>query len=121
MWKNGYESFEEFLHDAKLSEATASKLINIYTKFHLEWKLTPERLVEAGGWTVVATLLPICKTRAEAEEWMDKAQLLSRVDLEKEIKEFRTGKPMATCLHDNSYLIRVCRTCGDRIRIYEEE
>lgn len=121
LWSDGYTSFEEFLEEAKLSPATASKLINIYQRFFIEWKFPQEKLVEAGGWTVVATLLPVCKTREQAEDWLGRSHLLTRSDMEKEIKELKTGLPMKDCLHTNSYVIRVCRDCGNRERIYEED
>lgn len=115
-----WETFELYLMDAKISPAAASKLINIYNRFFVEWNFPAEKLVEAGGWTVVSTLLPVCKTKEQAEEWMDKALVLSRTDLEKEIKEIKTGIDMSKCDHVDNYVIRVCRTCGDRERIYEE-
>lgn len=116
-----YETFEDFLLDAKLSPATASKLINIYEKFYIEWKFKTDELVEAGGWSVVATLLPICKDRESAEEWLHKSHHLSRPDLEKEIKEMKTGIPMKDCKHEDSYVLRVCRTCGFKEKVLDNE
>jgi hypothetical protein len=121
MFEGRWDSFEEYLDYATISPGTASKLINIYQRFFLEWEIDAEKLVEAGGWSVVATLLPICKSKKDAKDWLSKANILSRSDLEKDIKEFRTGKPMSECLHSDSYILKVCRTCGHKERIYNEE
>ena len=121
LYEGQWETFALYLMDAKISEATASKLINIYQRFFVEWNFPSEKLVEAGGWTVVASLLPVCKTKEQAEEWMDKALVLSRPDLEKEIREVKTGMPMITCKHSDSYMIKICRHCGERERIYEKD
>lgn len=115
-----WETFELYLMDAKISPATASKLINIYHRFFIEWQFPAEKLVEAGGWSVVATLLPVCTNKEQATEWMDKATILSRQDLEKDIKEAKTGIDMSVCAHEDSYVIKVCRQCGNRERVYEE-
>ncbi len=114
-----WETFEIFLEDAKVSPATASKLINIYQRFYLEWGFKAQSLVDAGGWSVIATLLPVCRTKDEAQNWLQIAQIKSRSDLEKDIKEQKTGIDMSTCSHGDSYSIQVCRTCGDRLRIYD--
>lgn len=121
LYEGQWGTFEMYLMDAKISPATASKLINIYQKFFIEWQIKADKLVEAGGWSVVATLLPFCRTKEQAEEWMDKAFVLSRPDLEKEITEFRTGKDMSKCEHEDSYVIRVCRSCHFRERVYEAD
>jgi hypothetical protein len=117
-----WETFELFLMDADISPATASKLINIYQRFHKRLGFTVEQLAAAGGWSKLAPLLPVVTTREEGEDWiLNRLPVLSRQDAEKEIAEFKTGISMADCEHHNSYIIRVCRDCHDRIRIYEEE
>lgn len=121
LFEGQWASFSLYLLDAKISEATASKLINIYHKFVLEWQFPVEKLAEAGGWTSLAALLPICKTKEQAEPWLDKTFVLSRPDLEKEIKESKTGIDMRHCKHEDNYVIRVCRQCGDRERVYEAD
>ncbi len=120
LYSGQWETFELFLEDAKLSPATASKLINIYQKFYLQWDIKAQELVDAGGWSVVATLLPICKTKEEAQGWLETAQLKSRSDLEKDIKEAKTGLMMADCLHPRKYVVEICPDCGDRRKVYEE-
>lgn len=121
LFQGQWSTFEMFLEDAKISPGTASKLINIYQRFFLEWQFKSDELVQAGGWSVVAALLPVCKTREQAEDWLHKSHVLSRGDLEKEIKELKTGIQMSDCQHDDHYLIRVCRRCGDRVKDYEED
>lgn len=116
-----FETFELFLEEAKISPATASKLINIYQKFYIQWEFKAQELVDAGGWSVVATLLPVCRSREEAQGWLETAQIKSRGDLERDLKESRTGIDMSKCQHQDHYVVKVCRTCGDRFKSYENE
>ncbi len=122
MFMPQWETFDLFLMDADISSGTASKLINIYQKFHVRFGFSVPELVGAGGWSKLAPLLPVCSTREEAEVWiLDKLPVLSRQDAEKEMKEAKTGILMAECNHQDSFIIKVCRTCGDKERVYEEE
>jgi len=108
-----YETFPAFLQEMKLTQGTASKLINIYEKFVVEYDIPQKRLAEAGGWSVVAEILPIVNNKKEAKEWVEKAVRLRRKDLRKEVKEKKTGVSMANCKHEDTYLIEICRTCSD--------
>ena len=120
IFEPNFENFDEFLCEMKMGRATASKLINIYLKFVLEFKFKPKELAEAGGWSVIAEVLPIVKTREEADDWLNKMRTLNRADLRREIVEIQKGVSMAKCKHKNSYLLRICNECGDRIREYDE-
>jgi hypothetical protein len=119
LYEGQWDSFPEYLQDMNLPDGTASKLINIYKKFVLEFQIPEQRLIDAGGWTKIATLLPIVTNKEDAEEWIHKASVLSIRDLQKEIKENETGVEMKACPHTDTFLIRVCRDCGDKFEVYE--
>lgn len=123
MYEPNYETFDEFLEEIKLSRATASKLINVYSKFIFEFKIRPQLLAEAGGWSKVAEILPFAENKSQAEAWLQKAKHITQSDLRKEIKEAKTGISMAGCKHVDCEVItfRKCRTCGDTERIYDKE
>lgn len=116
-----YGSFVEYLWEMRMSEPTASRLINIYEKFIVEYQISPAKVAEAGGWSSLAETLPVVHSREDAEHWLERALVLTKEDLRKEIKEKRTGKLMELCDHSDSYTIKVCRLCGERHRIYDEE
>lgn len=121
LYEGQWDDFEAFLDEIKLSTSTANRLIQIYEKFILEFKCAPARLAEAGGWTVVSDILPLAKDKKSADHWLDRAKTLTRTDLRRDLTEARTKKEMAKCKHEDTYLIRVCRDCGLRERVYETE
>lgn len=115
LYEGQWESFQEYVDEFKnLSYQSAMKLIAIYQKFVLDYKFAPERIIKAGGWTVLATLLPVVKNKTDAEKWLHQAEHNTRKDLSKEVHEIRTGVEMKNCKHKDTYKITVCRECGDR-------
>ncbi len=124
LFKPHWESFYEFELEFKWSPGTANKLINIYKKFVLEHKISPDRLVEAGGWSALAEVLPVVKTKKDAEHWLDQAKELTRDDLRKEVSESRNGvSKQDACQHpdDDVYYLRICRNCGLKEEVYPED
>jgi hypothetical protein len=115
-----WDTFEDFMMEMKMSAGTASKLINIYQRFVLEYKISTKAIAKAGGWSIVAECLSIVKSKEEAVEWIEKASLMTQTDIRREIKEAKTGIPMSECKHDWVSL-RFCKCCGLRERTYEDE
>jgi hypothetical protein len=118
LYQGQWDSFPEYLEDMTLPEGTASKLINIYKKFVYEYGIANERLLETGGWTKLALLLPIVTDKDTAEEWLDKATVLSSRDLQKEIKESETGIDMIQCQHTKTRFVEKCEECGEHWQVY---
>lgn len=112
-----WSSFDEYLWEMKLDKSRSSKLINIYEKFVVLYKIPIKDITKAGGWTLLAETLPVVHSREEAEEWVAKAPDMRQIDIRKEVKEIQTGIDMSKCKHENAYVIRVCPDCGDRERI----
>lgn len=115
-----WESFDLYLEDKmKFSEATASKLINIYDRFVLEYQIPEERILEAGGWSSIAEILPMVKNKENAELWLEKLSTLPRNAVRAEMTEKRTGVSQANCPHydDEVYQIKICRKCGEKWRV----
>lgn len=115
LWQGRWDSFEDFLSDPVMGmdKSTASKMITIHEKFILEYKVHPNDLAKAGGWSKVAELLPVIMDKASAEEWLSNASVLSKSDLRKEVKEKKDGKGIE-CKHKNHYeiVLQCCRDCG---------
>ncbi len=121
LWEGRWDSFEDFLHDPQMSldKASASKMITIHEKFVIEYKMSPARIANAGGWSKIAEILPAVKDKESAEEWIDKSASLSKSDLRKEVKEEKTGIEMSKCEHKDTYIIRVCRDCGIKMEEHQ--
>lgn len=116
-----FETFELYCDEMKMSGAVVNKLINIYQKFILQYAMDESRLLEAGGWSQLAEILPYIKDRDDAEDLVDKAKVLSRKDLRDYLKERKTGVDQQKCKHGDTYDIRCCKTCGLKIKIIKDE
>lgn len=108
-----WEAFDDYLIEMRLTKGTASKLINIYERFVLEYKFPVAQLAEVG-WSQLSEVLPVVKSKKDAEHWVHMAAQHPLRELRDEIKEKKTGIDQRTCKHSNSYTIRVCRDCGYR-------
>jgi hypothetical protein len=107
----GYGGFDEFLLEAEIRPATASKYITIYEKLVLEYKFPCGKLAEAKEWTKLYLVASRAKTKAEAEQLLLEARTLTSRDLE--LKTKGEGE----CGHD-FYALRVCRLCGLKEKIH---
>lgn len=123
MYEPNYETFDEFLEEIKLSRATASKLINIWRRFVIQFKIKPRVLADAGGWSVVAELLPVVENKSQAEKWLLSAKETRRGDLRKNLLELKTGVLMMKCKHKEVDVICFwkCKRCGESGRMDDEE
>jgi len=119
LYEGQWDSFLEYLEDMSMTEATATKIINIFKTFVLQYNVPREKLVEAGGWTKLYATLPLVKSKSDANYWITQSALLSIRDLSKEVKERETGIEMRKCKHKNTYTIKICRDCGDRQQVHE--
>jgi len=116
LYQPQWASMIEFIMElSDLRISTVSRLIGIHEKIVLGAGIPRDEIGEAG-WSKVATALPLIHTADEAHYWVDKAKLLTKLDLEKEVKEARTGKLMRDCEHNKAYLLRICPDCSDKWR-----
>lgn len=114
-------SWHEFTMEFKdLSPASISKMISVYDLFVLQYKFKPAELTKAGGWTKLYQMMKHIHSKKDAEKWLEKASVLSRQDLEKEIVISKTGIEMSECAHKDTYLVRVCRDCELKVEEYKE-
>lgn len=120
LYRPSWTSWEEYREELKMSENSVNKLIQMHDTLILKYKIPAEKIVNAGGPSVISDLLPVIKTKEEAEDWLAKASVLTRKDLRDEIQESKTGLPMKDCKHKNTYTIVVCRDCGLKIEDHKE-
>lgn len=111
LYKPSWSSWDEYREELKMSENSVNKLIQIHSKLVVEYKIDDQKIVSAGGPSVLADLLPILNNKEEAEDWLEKASVLTRKDLRDEITESKTGISMRDCKHINTITIVVCRDC----------
>lgn len=111
MWEEDYGSYAEFLMDLKVSEATASKLVAIYSKFVLEYKFSYEELAPCS-WSSLYSLMPLATSRSKALALVEDAQQLKRGDVEEKMR----SEKHPDCKHIDSFLLRICPDCGFRHR-----
>lgn len=115
-----HSSFVEFLWEAKLTESTASKMINIYAHFIVGLNIDEQLLLDAGGWTTVYLIKDLAKDKESAEEWLLKAKQLSPKDFKIVVAEAKSGKSQDECEHDFLNL-RVCQKCPYKEKIFDEQ
>lgn len=124
MWEGRWEDFDHFCReDMKLTQQSAYKLIGIYEKFVLEYKFAPARIAAAGGWGVVAEILPLAIDADAAEAWVSIAEKSqSRRDLRQLIREGKTGVDPMKCKHKDAkeIVMMMCSECGERWRKYPD-
>lgn len=122
LYAPNWENFGGYIEEMKVSESAASRLITIYAKFVLEFKIAPAQVALAGGWATVSELIPLLKegTKKEAESWLNKASTLTKSDLRKEVNEARSGIEMKDCKHAETLLFKRCLVCKDTWRVHEE-
>lgn len=117
LYSGRWDNFEDFLQDPQmgLDKASASKMITIHEKFILEYKMTPARIANVGGWSKVAEILPAVTDKKSAEAWMDKATSLSKSDLRKEVKEERNPNAVGCRhLHKKRVVMTICEDCDHK-------
>lgn len=116
LWEGSYENFVEFLHEARLSEGTASRLISVHQRFILDFKMKHERIASIG-WSTLYEIGKEVSTKKEAEEFIEKALVLRRGDVQDDLREKKTG-----CRNHSwgeKIILRRCETCGKTVKDYE--
>lgn len=120
MYVDSWESFDDYLKEIKMQPSVASRLITVYKKFVLEYELPVDRIAAAGGWSNAYEIIGKSKDREEALSWLERFE---NADSEKTVgsikKELRSGISRDDCPHSESYILKVCLKCGEKVRVYE--
>lgn len=110
-----WETFDLFCEDMKISNGTASKLINIYKVLVLDYQIPEKEIAEAGGWSKISTTLPMLrKSKEDAQQWLKNSKDYTQRDLEIMIREEKTGVLQEECPCIDTYTITICKQCGNR-------
>lgn len=116
----GWESWDEFQMELKMSSATISKLIRIYEIYVVQYGFTQEKLYSAGGWSVLAETLPVVSTKKEAEYWLSEVPNLTLRDVRVLVQEKKNeGTEKESCTCENTYTVVICKDCGHSHQVHE--
>lgn len=107
LWKNGYESFADYLDEAKITQGTASKLIQVYESFVLPGNFTPQQL-EGAPYTSLYEAIPLLKEH-KPHEVVEMAKKLTREEIKSEVKD----EKHPDCKHEETIVI--CVKCHRRV------
>lgn len=119
LFEASFETWEMFLEELRVDRATAEKMVKIYDLLVLNYKISPAKIEEAGGWSVVAEILPIATSKEEAEEALEYAKGARKKDVRIYVTQKRNGLVVQTmCMHKDTYVVEICRECGDRWEVH---
>lgn len=121
LYEPQWSSFDEFCFELKMSSNMVNKLMQIYKTFIVGYGFTQEQIASAGGWSVIAEVLPQIDSKKSAIKWLASCATLTRSDLRKELVEAKTGIPQMNCQHKETYVIKICRSCGEKQEITLKE
>ena len=107
LWKNGYESFSDYLDDTKISQATASKLIQVYESYILPGHFTPMQL-DGTPYSSLYEAIPLLKQH-NPQEVVEMAKRLTRDEIKSEVKDDKHPD----CEHVQTIVI--CVKCHRRV------
>jgi len=117
LWRaEGYDSFADFLMEIDVAESTASRMISVYQTFVLSFAVKVEKLKQVGWSKLYLLSRKDFKNKTDAEDWIDSAVLKTRQDVEEDLREEKVGE----CLHKDYYDLRVCKSCGKKMKIYDK-
>lgn len=121
LFKSNWGSWEEFTWELRMSSNSINKLIQIYKTLVLGYGFTNEEIGAAGGWTLIADVLPMISSKDDAVMWLKNAETLTRADLRKTIREKKSGISMSECKHQHTYRVEICENCREHWKVIENE
>lgn len=107
LWKDTYESFQEFLDSAKVSKGNASMLAAIHKAYVVDGGVSHDKLAQVGYSNLYEAIHLIEKDGVH--QAVEKARLLTRAELKEEVRERDHGE----CAHEET--VKICSTCHKRV------
>lgn len=107
LWKGVYESYSDFLDEAKVTPSTASKLVNVYEQYIVVAGLTEEQLIGAP-YSSLYEAIPLLQHES-ASKVLSKVKLLTRSEIHDEAREDK----YPDCKHEETIVI--CSHCHKRV------
>lgn len=107
-----YDTFNDFLLEANIKPAVASKLISVNKTFLVEGKVSPEKMASIG-YSKLYEAIPFVETEGVTMA-LAKAQTLSRNEIVEEKRQIKSGEHVH--MADGPDRWGVC-TCGKFVKI----
>ena len=115
IWKGAYNNYSEFLQEMGISEGHASKLVQIYARFVLEYGIKQAILANIGIKKLYA-IIPLCTNKNSLKSALEQIEGLSSADVERLSKDQQAGAHKHI---DQAYLI--CSVCKRMKKDYGEK
>lgn len=114
-----YGSFNLYLEDIKLKFETAKVLMRVYQTFCIKYSVPLNEVADAGGYSLLHTVLPIVKSREDAYKALTMVATYSRKHLKQEVQKELGLRETEECLHANMQTVtyQVCEDCNFRKKI----
>lgn len=114
LYEAQFADWDVFLEEIKIDRASADKMCRIYELFVLNYKVPAEKIAEVGGWSKVAELLPVSTNKKQAIEALEYAKGALKKDVRIYVKEILGKQIPDNCKHKNTYVVEICKNCGDK-------
>lgn len=115
LFEGQYAEWELFLEELKITPSVASRLVKIYEVFVIQQGFSQEELEKAGGWSVVAELLPVATDKKASKELLELASTYTRQHLREHVLSLKIApESHVDCKHRDYYDLRICRDCGEK-------
>ena len=115
MYLPSYESFYDFLVECRMTESKASKVISVFETYIEKYNLPTADVAEVG-WSILYEAIKVVKTKDDAKNLLHELKHRQEKDARDHVRQLRSGVDQDKCSHEDSYIIRCCRTCGIKIR-----
>lgn len=113
LWRSQWDNFAAFLQEMDINEATASRLITVYTTYIEQYEMKQEELSGHSWYNLyqLRKVIPKDATPVDVKKLVLSAGNLQRRDIEQMIREEEHGE----CTHDWFVVhFRQCKHCGTR-------
>jgi len=107
LWQAGYDTYQDFLDAAKISQGNASILAKIHYEYVIRSGAEQTNLIGAG-YSNLYEAIPLIE-RDGVDATITKAKLLTRSELKEEVREEKHG----VCGHPEK--ITICAVCHKRL------
>lgn len=107
LWREGHESYEDFLEVAKISRGNASMLAKVHEYYVLNGGMTEAKLIGAPYSTLYEAIPLIADEGVESV--VAKVKLLTRAEIKDEVRDEKHGD----CKHEE--IIQICAHCKKRV------
>jgi len=106
LYETEYTTWGAFCEEFRsLSISSISKLLTVYELYVLKYQIEQEKLITAGGWSLLYKARKMAQTKEEAERIIDELGIQAS-------SHARSHAVVPYCDHVETYQVTVCKDCG---------